>query len=317
MRELGGEDEGAGDVPTKGDGGADAPAVERREGEGIEDVFLVAADAGVVVICMKISGKKVDAEGEARGFPARTLGEHEAAILFVRRRYVEGGVGRGAEDERGVGAPRDLGAEAVLRAARLAAFVFVTQIGRYLFAARIVGLHHVFFSRRRGVHAVAQPRMAEDVGVGRKFPIGEGHPLESEIEATFVLHVGLREGIGKIRLVATVVITVKEEGGKIGGRRELQGIKRRPRPVLRTCRLTEEFYPRIFQPIINTDVEIASSPEIKEIIEPWRRLPILSAEIVTHDGRPDVHPRQGETDVAADSLHHELMPLSVVALEAV
>ena len=84
MRELGGEDEGAGDVPTKGDGGADAPAVERREGEGVKDIFLVAADAGVVVICMEISGKKVDAEGMAHGFPARTLGEHEAAILFVR-----------------------------------------------------------------------------------------------------------------------------------------------------------------------------------------------------------------------------------------
>ena len=266
---------------------------------------------------MKISGKQVDAEGVARGFPARTLGEHEAAILFVRRRHVEGGVGRGAEDERGVGAPRDLGAEAVLRAAHLAAFVFVTQIGRDLFAARIVGLHHVFFSRRRGIHAVAQPRMAEDVGVGGNFPIGEGHPLEAEVNAAFVLHVGLREGIGEIGLVAAVVITVEKEGGEVGGGRELQGIKRRPRPVLRARRLTEEFYPRIFQPIINTNVEITSAPEIKAVIKPGRRLPIFSAEIVTHGGRPNVHPRQSETDVAADSLHHELMPLGVVALEAV
>ena len=97
----------------------------------------------------------------------------------------------------------------------------------------------------------------------------------------------------------------------------MQGIKRRPRPVLRARRLTEEFYPRIFQPIINTNVEIASAPKIKAVIKPGRRLPVFSAEIVTHGGRPDVHPRQSETDVAADSLHHELMPLGVVALEAV
>ena len=109
--------------------------------------------------------------------------------------------------------------------------------------------------------------MAEDVGVGRKFPIGEGHPLEAEVNAAFVLHVGLREGIGEIGLVAAVVITVEKEGGEIGGGRELQGIKRCPRPVLRAGRLTEEFYPRIFQPIINTNVEIASAPEIKAVIK--------------------------------------------------
>ena len=221
--EFGREGESAASgAPVEEAGEAQAAAVERGGGEGVEQVFLVGVDAGGKPIGEEEGAEELGAEGQSLGPPANGFGDHitigRGAVIGAVAGCVEGG----AESPSGVDDAGDLCADPVADDGALGGLVPVAEVGFTALAAETdvdgddfarvgpVDTHDVFVAKGGGADARFEPRHAKDVGLTRELPARGGRKCEAEVEPFFVADAaGAREGGGEEGVVARRIVAVK------------------------------------------------------------------------------------------------------------